>query len=327
MDEKGMQRGGKGQIKHNKYLVPRGQRTNYKLHSSDLQLITIIECVCADGSAIQPTFIFGGKDFNSDMFEGIHPDVCVAHSPSGWTQNTICVEWFKRSFIPQTNARRVSEAPILLILDGHRSHVTIEMINLAIENNIHIFLFPPHTTHRLQPLDVGVFNALQSAWHIHMNRFYRISRGEKMDAGEFIREYLALRNRLFTESLIRSAWDASGITSGHFRADFFPDSDFAPSHTTSILAHVPSSYPTKHPLFPENASRRYAPNPSEPSEPQTLRHIEERLEAVSPSDASLSSESELSSDSESEPDSSPGETSFESLHPQYGTPKCKHIFY
>ncbi|KAI8971189.1 hypothetical protein BD414DRAFT_540569 [Trametes punicea] len=77
MDEKGMQRGGKGQIKRNKYLVPHAQQTNYKLHSSDLQLITIIECVCADGSAIQPTFIFAGKDFTYNMFEGVDPNVCV----------------------------------------------------------------------------------------------------------------------------------------------------------------------------------------------------------------------------------------------------------
>ena len=47
--------------------------------------------------------------------------------------------------------------PVLLILDGHASHVTINVIKLAHENNIHLLCLPAHTSHILQPLDVGVF--------------------------------------------------------------------------------------------------------------------------------------------------------------------------
>ncbi|CDO76906.1 hypothetical protein BN946_scf184594.g13 [Trametes cinnabarina] len=317
MDEKGMQRGGKGQIKHNKYLVPRSQQTSYKLRSSDLQLMTIIECVCANGSAIQPTFIFAGKGFTHDMFEGVDPDVCIAHSPNGWTQNTICVEWFKHSFIPQTKARRVSDVPILLIVDGHRSHVTAEMLRLAIQNNIHIFLLPPHCTHRIQPLDVGVFNALQSAWHVHMNRFFRISRGEKMDHGEFIHEYLALRNRLFTPHLICSAWRASGITTGQFSADVFSEHDYAPSRVSSVTAHVPPSYPTKHPLFPEHASSHPTDQPpelpctssSDSRNPKTPAPLDEDYLAAASESGSDLSDSDLEVDTALDSDERPANPS------------------
>ncbi|KAI8985731.1 hypothetical protein BD414DRAFT_399158, partial [Trametes punicea] len=95
--------------------VPHSQQTNYKLYSSNLQLITIIECMCTNGSAIQPTFIFTGKKFTYNMFEGVDPDVCDAHLSSGWTQNAICIQLFTCSFILQTKAHRISDAPILLI--------------------------------------------------------------------------------------------------------------------------------------------------------------------------------------------------------------------
>ncbi len=85
-------------------------------------------------------------------------------SPDGWTDDTLCAQWFEKSFIPQATARHVSDAPILLILDGHGSHATAEMCKLALANNIHLFYLPPHTTPRLQLLDVGVFGPLQTAW-------------------------------------------------------------------------------------------------------------------------------------------------------------------
>ena len=53
---------------------------------------------------------------------------------------------------------------MLLIFDGHHSHISLELIELARENNIHLLCLPPHTTHLLQPLDVGVFGPLKQAW-------------------------------------------------------------------------------------------------------------------------------------------------------------------
>ena len=52
--------------------------------------------------------------------------------------------------------------PVLLIEDGHASHISIEVIELAQSNDIHLLCLPSHTTHLLQALDVGVFKSLKS---------------------------------------------------------------------------------------------------------------------------------------------------------------------
>jgi hypothetical protein len=52
----------------------------------------------------------------------------------------------------------------LLIYDGHSLHITSDMVETVAANNIHLFCLPPHTTHRLQPLDVGIFRPVQKAW-------------------------------------------------------------------------------------------------------------------------------------------------------------------
>jgi DDE superfamily endonuclease len=91
-------------------------------------------------------------------------DVSVVMSQNGWTDDFIGAEWFEKSFIPQSTARNKSGKPILLVLDGHGSHETSEIIRLAELHNIVILCLPPHTTHKLQPLDVGVFGPFQRAW-------------------------------------------------------------------------------------------------------------------------------------------------------------------
>ena len=45
----------------------------------------------------------------------------------------------------------------LLLVDGHSSHVNMEFIDWADRHRIIIMILPPYTTHRLQPLDVGMF--------------------------------------------------------------------------------------------------------------------------------------------------------------------------
>ena len=61
------------------------------------------------------------------------------------------------------------ERPVLLLVDGHKSHMTLELVDLARENNVILFCLPPHTTHALQPLDVSVFKALKA----HFSRSLR----------------------------------------------------------------------------------------------------------------------------------------------------------
>jgi hypothetical protein len=86
---------------------------------------------------------------------------------NGWTNNFVCHQWFEKAFIPFATARNASGKPILLVSDGHQSHETPEMHELAFQNNVILYSLPPHCTHKLQPLDVGVFGPFQKAWVKH----------------------------------------------------------------------------------------------------------------------------------------------------------------
>ena len=59
MDEKGCQRGGGRRAQLRKYFMSATRRPQYQVQSDNLELITIIECVSADGSNLQPGIICG----------------------------------------------------------------------------------------------------------------------------------------------------------------------------------------------------------------------------------------------------------------------------
>ena len=51
-----------------------------------------------------------------------------------------------------------------MFLDGHKAHLSIDLVETAIENDVSILCLPAHTSHALQPLDVGVFNHAKRKW-------------------------------------------------------------------------------------------------------------------------------------------------------------------
>ncbi|KAI4519898.1 DDE-domain-containing protein, partial [Schizophyllum commune Loenen D] len=190
MDEKGCQRGGGKKAALRKYLIPRGKKSQYRRSSENLELVTIIECVCADGSSIWPGFIFAGRKYNEDWFDGdVPPEVTISTTENGWTNDLVGLAWFRENFIPQATQRNTSGKPILLICDGHGSHTTLDFIELAIQNNIILYCLPPHTTHKLQPLDVGVFGPFQTEWVKACDASVETYNTE-MPRGDFVHEYL-----------------------------------------------------------------------------------------------------------------------------------------
>ncbi|KAH7917210.1 DDE-domain-containing protein [Leucogyrophana mollusca] len=182
MDEKGIQLGGGRKCDNTKYLYSQKQKARVKIQNVDLELVTVIECVCADGTSLKPGFVFSGVEFCPEWFD--EDNILVATSENGLTSDFIGVEWFEKIFVLQTKARNESGQPILLIYNGHRSHKTIQLRQAAEKHSVHLFCLPLHTTHCLQPLNVwhspynvGVFGPLQRAWQKQCEDFLE-ERGE-----------------------------------------------------------------------------------------------------------------------------------------------------
>lgn len=167
----------------------------------------------------------------------------IGMSQNGWIDDFLCTQWLRDSFIPQAKARNESGQPILLIYDGHGSHTTDEMRKLAVEHRIELFLLPAHTTHRTQPLDVGVFSPLQQRWQERCDEVLDET-GKEIPKVDFVKEYMVAREKAFLPETIRKVWQKSGICP--LNPGIFADVNFSPSASTSRHAQLPGNYPAGH---------------------------------------------------------------------------------
>ncbi|XP_072399657.1 uncharacterized protein [Diabrotica undecimpunctata] len=146
-----------------KVLAKKGTRQVSKIQSSERgTLVTTCCIVSANGSAIPPVMVFPRVHFKSHMLAGAPCGTLGLATKAGW-MNTECFIEVLKHFIKHTCSSKAN--PSLLIMDNHESHISLEAIILCKDNGVTVLTVPPHCTHRLQPLDVG----LLKPFHIFYN--------------------------------------------------------------------------------------------------------------------------------------------------------------
>jgi hypothetical protein len=69
MDEKGIQLGGGRNRTRQKYFFAHSDKSRYKVQSGELELVTVIEAVCTNGTSdIPPGFVFSGVTMHEEWF-------------------------------------------------------------------------------------------------------------------------------------------------------------------------------------------------------------------------------------------------------------------
>jgi hypothetical protein len=172
MDESGF---GVGEEQTMRVLVYLDTKQKEKVIGGKQEWVTDIECISAAGEALPPLLIFKGDSINTRWInertpEGWH----LATSRNGWTSNDLGFAWLKNVFEPQTRETAAGRRR-LLIADGHGSHIQGKFIAHCMENDIDLLIMPPHCSHILQPLDVGVFSAFKRYHTVETHALSRLS--------------------------------------------------------------------------------------------------------------------------------------------------------
>ena len=201
-------------------LARRGARSAVALADSPLPHITVVACVNADGSNIMPPLVINK---GANILEGWTnpatelPGTTYAATANGWMERSTFDGWFAK-FVLHVEGHRGVDAngqplAVILILDGHDSHISLEAVLVAESKRIVLIQLPAHTSHRTQPLDVGCF----ASWH---RKF-----------GQVLHEHILMHPRvpvtrnLFT-ALMGPPWRAclspANITAGFRNAGIVP---------------------------------------------------------------------------------------------------------
>ena len=99
---------------------------------------------------------------------------------------------------------------VLLIIDGHESHKSLVFQDLCEQNKIITLCMPPHSSHILQPLDVGCFAPLKRAYSKEI-RVLATDHINHIDKKAFIASFARVFELAFSKANIQSSFRATGL--------------------------------------------------------------------------------------------------------------------
>ena len=115
--------------------------------------------------------------------------------------------WFLHHFLSYAPRSR----PLLLLMDGHSSHYSPDMIRFAAQERVILFILPPHTTHLCQPLDKGCFASLNVTWQEVCHEFMTKYPRNTVTRYDFSSLYSEAWCRSMTIKNIMSSFKTTGI--------------------------------------------------------------------------------------------------------------------
>ncbi|XP_055902279.1 uncharacterized protein LOC129938634 [Eupeodes corollae] len=152
-----------------KILAEKGTRQVNKVTSVERgALVTLCCIISATGQFIPPVMIFPRVHFKDHMLSGAPPATLGLANSSGW-MNSECFVKVMEHFVNFTLSSK--ENPTLLIMDNHESHINLNALNIAKDNGVVILTLPPHSSSKMQPLDVTVYKPFKTAYNNAIDNF------------------------------------------------------------------------------------------------------------------------------------------------------------
>lgn len=147
----------------------KGTPLNRLCDGSGRDSTTVLACVSANGVFLPPLIVFKGVSVQSRWTaQEEYPGTMYSATRNGWMEEATFHQWFTKMFVPHVQAVRESngwiDKPAILFFDGHASHISLRIVEYALQHQIRLVKFPSHMSDKMQPLDVCVFGPVKTKW-------------------------------------------------------------------------------------------------------------------------------------------------------------------
>ena len=128
-------------------------------------------------------------------------------------------------FLKFMNASKLN--PALLVMDNHKSDLSVALVYAAHDHGVTIVTFPPHCSHRLQPLDVSVYGPFKSCYNSACQSWMLSNSGCSLTIYKLASLSVSAFYRVFTPLNIAAGFKKTGIYP--FDDHIFSDDIFLPN--------------------------------------------------------------------------------------------------
>jgi len=260
-----------------KTISPKGNRRVIKISSAERGInVTAVCCMNSLGQFIPPAFIFPRVRDLDKFLQNAPAGSKALGNESGWMTNELFLVYLEHFVY---HARPSEDRKVLLILDNHSSHVSLEAIEFCRAHHIVMLGFPAHTSDHLQPLDVSVYGPLKTAVGIACHDYLITNPGRVITIADVPGIFKVAYRVAATEENGVAGFRATGIQP--FNSQIFTKAMFAPAATTDRpLQVVPATPVNTTPATPVDAI---------PVTPSSLTEIVDDMDIAIPSCSGVTS--------------------------------------
>ena len=119
---------------------------------------------------------------------------------------------------------------VILTVDGHASHKSIKAIDVARQNGVVLISLPPHSTHKLQPLDRTIYGPLKINYNKQCDQWMLSNPGRRISTYEQAELFGKAYETTAAIGKAVSGFACTGLWP--FNPNVFSDEDFLPSMVT-----------------------------------------------------------------------------------------------
>jgi len=239
--------------KPGKILAKRGTKQVGKITSGEKGVTTTVICaVSACGNYLPPMLIFKRKRFTNLLLKGAPQGSIGACSDSGWVTTELFLQWLGH-FAAYVKPSKTE--PVILLVDGHSSHKSLDAINFARDHGITMISFPPHSTHRLQPLDKTIYGPLKAQYNRECDKWMVNHVGQRISCYDQAELFGSAYVSIVGLSKAVTGFSSTGLWP--FNPDVFGPEDFAPSLITD--EPEPHQDPVQGGSFTQSAEQSVGP--------------------------------------------------------------------
>lgn len=243
-----------------KVISLKGKKNVNKIVSGERgQTITVVCCVSATGNYVPPAFIFPRKRMKGELLDGAPAGSVGMTSDSGFINTDLYLNWlghFKDYVSPSVNN------PVLLIVDNHSSHISLQASLFCRQHGIVVLTLPPHSSHKMQPLDRAFYSPLKGQYAVECDRWMASHPGRAITQYQIATIFEKAFKKIANVGNATSGFQVTGICP--FNDELFTEADFAPASVTDMFV-----------------TSTEQPEPTSVNLPQTTRSSQEDLTGLS----------------------------------------------
>ena len=184
--------------------------------------VTMLPVISADGQTGPPLFVFKGLrlPYRNVLCNGrvrtetpacnLPINSCLALRQENGGVDTVNFLHWAYSFVSFVGPLVANNRKVLLIYDGYRAHLSLDILELFYHNNIIVYALPAHTSGKLQPLDTVLFSVFKNSLNKACGRVSLVDQDKPLDIFDFCSLLREAYIDSFTVRNIRASFERAG---------------------------------------------------------------------------------------------------------------------